>query len=78
MSWFSAAMFLEAGKNNTEKHPKNGPFLESFWYLVECCMIVWAVISDEQTSKGWPFSLLKDEQMSNKVGVEHQPVVYTV
>ena len=29
---------------------------------------------DEQMSKGWPFSLLNDEQMSNKVGVEHQPV----
>ena len=33
----------------------------------------WAVLSDEQTSKGWPFSLLNDEQMSNKVRVEHQP-----
>ena len=28
---------------------------------------------DEQMSKGWPFSLLNDEQMSNWVGVEHQP-----
>ncbi len=26
-------------------------------------------------SNEWPFSLLNDEQMSNKVGVEHQPVV---
>ena len=25
-------------------------------------------------SNGYPFSLLNDEQMSNKVGVEHQPV----
>ena len=37
-------------------------------------MVNWAVLSDEQTSKGWPFSLLNDEQMSNKVRVEHQPV----
>ena len=31
------------------------------------------MLSDEQMSNGWPFSLLNDEQMSNKVGVEHQP-----
>ena len=33
----------------------------------------WLVLSDEQMSKGCPFSLLNDEQMSNKVRVEHQP-----
>ncbi len=33
----------------------------------------WAVLSDEQMRKIWPFSLLNDEQMSNKVGVKHQP-----
>ena len=37
----------------------------------------WAVLSDEQMSTGWPFSLLNDEQMSNKVGVEHQPENYS-
>ena len=37
-------------------------------------MVDWAVLSDEQMRKKWPFSLLNDEQMSNKVGVEHQPV----
>ena len=31
------------------------------------------MLSDEQMSNGYPFFLLKDEQMSNKVGVEHQP-----
>ena len=34
----------------------------------------WLVLSDEQMSKGCPFSLLNDEQMSNWLGVEHQPV----
>ena len=29
-------------------------------------------------SKRWPFSLLNDEQMSNKVRVEHQPVNYVI
>ncbi len=33
----------------------------------------WAELSDEQMSNGWPFSLLNDEQMSNWLGVEHQP-----
>ncbi len=33
----------------------------------------WAVLSDEQMRKIRPFSLLNDEQMSNKVGVKHQP-----
>ena len=33
----------------------------------------WAVLSDEQMRKIWPFSLLNDEQMSNKVEVKHQP-----
>ena len=32
------------------------------------------MLSDEQTSKTWPFSLLNDEQMSNWVGVKHLPV----
>ena len=36
-------------------------------------MNIWAVLSDEQMSNEWPFSFLIDEQMSNKVGVEHQP-----
>ncbi len=34
---------------------------------------IWAVLSDEQMRKIWPFCLLNDEQMSNKVGVKHQP-----
>ena len=34
----------------------------------------WLVLSDEQMSKRWPFSLLNDEQMSNWVGVKHLPV----
>ena len=38
-------------------------------------LIVWLVLSDEQMSKRWPFSLLNDEQMSNWVGVKHFPVV---
>ena len=38
-------------------------------------MRMWAVLSDEQMSNGYPFSLVNDEQMSNKVGVKHQPVV---
>ncbi len=33
------------------------------------------MLSDEQMSNEWAFSLLNDEQMSNKVGVEHQPVI---
>ena len=33
----------------------------------------WLVLSDEQMSKRWPFSLLNDEQMSNWVGVKHLP-----
>ena len=33
----------------------------------------WAVLSDEQMRKIWQFSLLNDEQMSNKVEVKHQP-----
>ena len=32
--------------------------------------------SDEQMRNGWQFSLLNDQQMSNEVGVEHQPVFY--
>ena len=37
-------------------------------------LVYWAVLSDEQMSNGCPLFLLNDEQMSNKVGVEHQPV----
>ena len=38
----------------------------------------WAVLSDEQMSNGYPFSLLNDEQMSSKVRVEHQPAANVV
>ena len=47
-----------------------GAGLPMFTYeLINC-----AVLSDEQMRKILPFSLLNDEQMSNKVGVKHQPV----
>ena len=38
--------------------------------------IYWLVLSDEQMSKKWQFSLLNDEQMSNWVGVKHLPVYH--
>ena len=38
--------------------------------------VIWLVLSDEQMSKGWPFFLLNVEQMSNWLGVEHQPVIF--
>ena len=41
---------------------------------IEIDLVDWAVFSDEQMRKRWPFSLLNDEQMSNKVWVKHQPV----
>ena len=37
--------------------------------------LIWQVLSDEQMSKEWSFSLLNDEQMSNWLGVEHCPVI---
>ena len=37
--------------------------------------LIWVVLSDEQMSNKWQFSLLNDEHMSNKLGVEHQPVI---
>ena len=36
----------------------------------------WTVEIDQHMSNGWQFSLLNDEQMSNKVGVEHQPATF--
>ena len=48
----------------------NRPSVRNF-----CVLLVWLVLSDEQMSKRWPFSLLNDEQMSNWVGVKHLPVV---
>ena len=47
---------------------------------VELCIqkYIWAALTGEQMSNGWPFSLLNDEQMSNKVGVEHQPDIYII
>ncbi len=46
------------------------------WACRNVCFLAidnWAVLSDEQMSNGWSHSLLNDEQMSNKVRVEHQP-----
>ncbi len=43
-------------------------------YLYTCVYVCnWPLLSDEQMSNRLPLSLL-NEQMSNKVGVEHQPV----
>ena len=36
------------------------------------------MLSDEQMSKRLPFSLLNNEQMSNWLGVEHQPEKHQV
>ena len=45
--------------------------------MANTCMLYWLVLSDEQMSKGcFFFSLLNDEQMSNWLGVEHQPVIF--
>ena len=41
--------------------------------ILDIYQLLWAVLSDEQMRKILPFSLLNDEQMSNKVGVKHQP-----
>ena len=35
------------------------------------------MLSDEQMSKRWQFSLLNDEQMSNWLGVKHLPDIVT-
>ena len=43
------------------------------WFIIE--NPIWLVLSDEQMSKRWPFSLLNDEQMSNWVGVKHLPAI---
>ena len=43
--------------------------------VFDVILFIWAVLSDEQMSNGWSHSLLNDEQMSNKVRVEHQPVM---
>ena len=42
------------------------------------CLYVynWLVLSDEQMSKIWQFSILNGEQMSNRVGVKHLPDKY--
>ena len=51
-------------------------FTDIFW-LTKLITIyfIWLVLSDEQMSKRWPFSLLNDEQMSNWLGVKHLPVM---
>ena len=46
--------------------------------IVSVGKIIWLVLSDEQMSQGWPFSLLNDEQMRNWLGVEHLPVMTPV
>ena len=50
-------------------------FLDDFKaWPPKTCLFFWVVLSDEQMSKRWQFSLLNDEQMSNWVGVEHLPI----
>ncbi len=56
-----------AGENTWTNHPTSKSVNRC--QTIQIAMIDWAVLSDEQMSKGWPFSLLNDEQMSNWVGV---------
>ena len=58
----------------TESTPASQWIGQSLGICLDGDFVTWAVLSDEQMSHEWPFSLLNDEQMSNKVGVEHQPV----
>ena len=44
--------------------------------VFECFNHIWLVLSDEQMSQGWPFSLLNDEQMSNWLGVQQLPDIW--
>ena len=44
-------------------------------FLEELLQIIWLVLSDQQMSKRWPFSLLNDKQMTNWLGVKHLPVI---
>ena len=56
---------LEISKSKANQ-PQDGPLL----------LVIWLVLSDEQMSKEWPFSLLNDKQTDrNWLGVEHRPVI---
>ncbi len=61
------------GVSRTQKK-KLPPFIGHGMYHCATQLFSWLVLSDEQTSKRWQFSLLNDEQMSNWVGVKHLPV----
>ena len=52
------------------------PITRGYLWVILKNNLIWLVLSDEQMSKRWPFSLLNDEQMSNWLGVEHQPVIH--
>ena len=80
VSWFGALDCLE-GRLECQKRPQmrwewnesieTDSNVRVFWKVQD--MKTWLVLSDEQMSKRWPFSLLNNEQMSNWLGVEHQP-----
>ena len=44
-------------------------------FFEELLQIIWLVLSDQQMSKRWPFSLLNGKQMTNWLGVKHLPVI---
>ena len=62
---------------NRDPKYKVGPYhLRSDQFTpVGCFFYLGCANRDEQMRKIWPFSLLNDEQMSNWLGVEHQPVI---
>ena len=74
-------------EGNVGKSPSRWALLRAYKWAIKFGLVTtqihqirkfyWLVLSDEQMSqmsKGWPFFLLNDEQMSNWLGVEHQPV----
>ncbi len=69
----NAAFFVKlvVGVSKVKNTSSHYDFIPNF---PNTCYFHWAVLSDEQMRKIWPFSLLNDEQMSNKVEVKHQPV----
>ena len=70
------AMAMSIGCNPVTLHFELGQTVTLSKVKEDHLFILWLVLSDEQMSKRWPFSLLNDEQMSNRVGVKHLPVLF--
>lgn len=73
---FVGGSYSYTGNEDDMAHLAAAPGLQSCLFYRYMIFLTGLCLMMSGTSNGWPFSLLNDEQMRNKVRVGHQPATF--